>query len=95
MADTDLNELKLNGMKNRYQHWKEYLYFSNFAKFQHITDMLKLCRVTRVKVLFLVLVYVFNCTLFSTFSLSRYVEIGHRQSRPVDECSEEERGGFG
>ena len=34
-------------------------------------------------------------TLFSTFSLSRYVEIGHRQSRPVDECSEEERGGFG
>ena len=36
-----------------------------------------------------------NSTLFSTFSLSRYVEIGHRQSRPVDECSEEERGGFG
>ena len=34
-------------------------------------------------------------TLFSTFSPSRYVEIEHRQSRPVDECSEEERGGFG
>ena len=27
-------------------------------------DMLKLCRVTKVKVLFLVLVYVFNFTLF-------------------------------
>ena len=26
--------------------------------------MLKLCRVTKVKVLFLVLVYVFNCNLF-------------------------------
>ena len=28
-------------------------------------------------------------TLFSAFSLSRCIEIGHRQSRPVDECSEE------
>ena len=36
MAATDLNELKLNGMKNWYQHWKEHLYFSNHAKFQHI-----------------------------------------------------------
>ena len=42
-----------------------------------------------------VLILCGKSTLFSTFSLSRYVEIGHRQSRPVDECSEEERGGFG
>ena len=34
-------------------------------------------------------------TLFSAFSLSRCVEIGHRQSRPVDECSEEKREGLG
>ena len=34
-------------------------------------------------------------TLFSAFSLSRCIEIGHRQSRPVDECSEEKRKGLG
>ena len=34
-------------------------------------------------------------TLFSAFSLSRSIEIGHRQSRPVDECSEENREGLG
>ena len=36
-----------------------------------------------------------NSTLFSAFSLSRCIEIGHRQSRPVDECSEEKREGLG
>ena len=37
-----------------------------FDKFTDVcmTDMLKLCRVTKVKVLFLVLVYVFNFNLF-------------------------------
>ena len=30
----------------------------------HFQNMLKLCRVTYVKVFFLVLVYVFNCDLF-------------------------------
>ena len=36
MAATDLNELKLNWMKNWYQRWKEHLYFSNLANFQRI-----------------------------------------------------------
>ena len=36
-----------------------------------------------------------NSTLFSAFSLSRCIEIGHRQSRPVDECSEEKRERLG
>ena len=36
-----------------------------------------------------------DSTLFSAFSLSRYIEIGHRLSRPVDECSEEKREGLG
>ena len=109
IAATYLNELKLNWMKNWYHHFKEHLYFSNLAKFQHIRCyislenvrwnltnltggirhtpshtnvckflifqlacsqlilpliMLKLCRVTEVKVFFLVLVYVFNFNLF-------------------------------
>ena len=34
-------------------------------------------------------------TLSSAFSLSHLFEIEHRQSRPVDECSEEEKGGIG
>ena len=33
-------------------------------------------------------------TLFVSFSLSRLLEIGLRQSRPVNECSKEEKGGF-
>ena len=36
-----------------------------------------------------------NSTLFSAFSLSRCIEIGHRQSCPVDECSAEKREGLG
>ena len=36
-----------------------------------------------------------NSTFFSAFSLSRCIEIGHRQSGPVDECSEEKREGLG
>lgn len=36
-----------------------------------------------------------NSTLFSAFSLSRSIETGHRQSHPVDECSEEKREGLG
>ena len=34
-------------------------------------------------------------TLFPAFSLSRCIEIGHRQSRPVDECSQEKRESLG
>ena len=34
-----------------------------------------------------------DSTLFSAVSLSRCIEIGHRQSRPVNECSEEKREG--
>ena len=36
-----------------------------------------------------------NSTLFSAFSLSRCIEIGHRQSCPVDECSVEKREALG
>ena len=36
-----------------------------------------------------------NSTLFSVFSLSRCINIGHQQSHPVDECSEEKREGLG
>ena len=39
--------------------------------------------------------FVENSTLFSAFSLSRSIETGHRQSHPVDECSEEKREGLG
>ena len=40
-------------------------HFSTYIFSADITpDMLKLCRVTKVKVLFLVLVYVFNFNLF-------------------------------
>ena len=89
MTVTDLNELKLNWIKNWYQKQREHLYFSNPAKFQRIRcyishtpvrhtpnhtnvctcfnfsaditpDMPKLCRVTKVKVLFLFLVVVFE-----------------------------------
>ena len=32
-----------------------------------------------------------DSSLFSAFSFSHTIEIGHRQSRPVDECSEEQK----
>ena len=38
--------------------------FFNFFSADITPDMLKLCRVTKVKVLFLVLVYIFNFNLF-------------------------------
>ena len=42
-----------------------FFHFSTYIFSADITlDMLKLCRVTKVKVLFLVLVYVFNFNLF-------------------------------
>ena len=34
----------------------------------------------------------FSKYLFSAFSLTHSLEIGHRQSRPVNECFEEEKG---
>ena len=33
-----------------------------------------------------------NTTLFSALSLSHTLEIGYRQSGPVDECSKEKKG---
>ena len=36
-----------------------------------------------------------NSTLFSAFSLTHSNEIGHRQCRPINECSKEEKGGIG
>ena len=42
-----------------------FFYFSTYIFSADIApDMLKLCRVTKVKVLFLVLVYVFNFNIF-------------------------------
>ena len=35
MVAENSNKLKLAEIKNVYQHWKEHLYFSNPAKFQH------------------------------------------------------------
>ena len=67
------SKLKLAKIENVYQHQKEHLYFShtNFCKFStyifstDITpEMLKLGRVTKSKVFFLVLVYIFNIDLF-------------------------------
>ena len=62
MAATDLNELKLNWMKNCYQHWKEHLYFSNLAKFQHIRCHISLgnvrCNLTNLQTFIWLGVYV-------------------------------------
>ena len=38
---------------------------------------------------------ILKSTFFSALSLSRCIDIGHRQSRPVDECSEEKKEGLG
>ena len=48
--------------------------------------MLKLCRVTKVKVLFLVLVYVFNFNLFE-FSAA-ILEKGLLEGHKFDSCQE-------
>ena len=55
------------GIRNTPSHTNvcKFFYFSTYIFSADITpDMLKLCRVTKVKVLFLVLVYVFNFNLF-------------------------------
>ena len=43
----------------KFSHFSTYIFSADITP-----DMLKLCRVTKVKVLFLVLVYVFNFNLF-------------------------------